>query len=46
MNRGIITISECSSFHCWHGSITCNIHLGQSHPMARAPRLGGGRLEV
>ena len=27
-------------------SISCHFHLGQSHPMARAPRLGGGRLEV
>ena len=26
--------------------VSCYLHLGQSHPMARAPILGGGRLEV
>ena len=36
----------CSSFHWWLGSIPCNFHLGQFYPMARAPRLGEGRLEV
>lgn len=36
----------CSSFHWWLGSISYSLHLGQSHPMARASRLGGGRFEV
>ena len=39
-------LKECSSFHWWLGSIPCHFHLGQSHPMARLPRLGGGRLEI
>ena len=39
-------LKECSSFHWWLGLISCYLHLGQSHPMARASRLGGGRLEV
>ena len=36
----------CSSFHRGLGSIPYLLYLGQFHPMARAPRLGGGRLEV
>ena len=39
-------LKESSSFHWRLGSISCHFHLGQSHPMARAPRLGGGRLEI
>ena len=39
-------IKVCSSFHWWLGSISCHIHLGQSNPMARTPRQGGGRLEI
>ena len=40
------TSKKCSSFHWWLGSISCYLHLGKPHPMARASRLGGGRLEV
>ena len=39
-------LKESSSFHWRLGSISCHFHLGQSHAMARASRLGGGRLEV
>lgn len=28
------------------GYISCPLHLGQPHPMARASRLGGSRLEI
>lgn len=36
----------CSSFHRGLGSISYHLYLGQPHTMARAPRLGGGRLEI
>ena len=33
-------------FHWWLGSMSCSLHLGQSHPMARASSFGDCRLEI